>query len=189
MILLVCMRTRMRALRVRRIGTPACPWLPSRRHLHILARKADDQPPGSPIKSNLESDLTYGWVARFPSGRWGQARKGALVVDQRDDLRYGAPGSGQSPVSSPNLQKSIVESDLRLSLAPFILEAGWLCQTIWRMPSGRCGSPCFHLHFVSDGPRKWPLRRIVDAVLHLLHGGLPWRMLPPCFPPVSSVRR
>lgn len=30
-------------------------------------------------------------------------------------------------------------------------------------------------------PRKWPLRRIVEAILYLLRGGLPWRMLPPCF--------
>jgi transposase len=36
-------------------------------------------------------------------------------------------------------------------------------------------------------PRKWPLRRIVEAILYLLRGGLPWRMLPPCFPPVSTV--
>ena len=33
------------------------------------------------------------------------------------------------------------------------------------------------------------MRRIVEAILHLLRGGLPWRMLPPCFPPVSTVRR
>ena len=38
-------------------------------------------------------------------------------------------------------------------------------------------------------PRKWPLRRIVEAILYLLRGGLPWRMLPPCLPPVSTVRR
>lgn len=38
-------------------------------------------------------------------------------------------------------------------------------------------------------PRKWPLRRIVEAILYLLRGGLPWRMLPPCFPPVSTMRR
>lgn len=51
-------------------------------------------------------------------------------------------------------------------------------------------------------PRKWPLRRIVEAILYLLpciscpvfpalyllRGGLPWRMLPPCLPPVSTVR-
>src|SRR3546814_12385227 len=38
-------------------------------------------------------------------------------------------------------------------------------------------------------PRKWPLRPIVEAILYLLPGGLPWRLLPPCFPPVSTVRR
>ncbi len=30
-------------------------------------------------------------------------------------------------------------------------------------------------------PRKWPMRRIVEAMLYLLRGGLPWRMLPPGF--------
>ena len=38
-------------------------------------------------------------------------------------------------------------------------------------------------------PRKWPSRRIVEAILYLLRGGLPWRMLPPGFPPVSTVQR
>ena len=38
-------------------------------------------------------------------------------------------------------------------------------------------------------PRKWPLRRIAEAILYLLRGGLPWRMLPPCFPPVSTALR
>lgn len=38
-------------------------------------------------------------------------------------------------------------------------------------------------------PRKWSMRRIVEAILYLLRGGLPWRMLPPCFPPVSKIRR
>lgn len=39
-------------------------------------------------------------------------------------------------------------------------------------------------------PRKWPMRRIVEAIFYLLRGGLPWRMLPPgLFPPVSTVRR
>ena len=42
---------------------------------------------------------------------------------------------------------------------------------------------------VVERPRKWPLRRILEAILYLLRGGLPWRMLPPCFPPVSTVRR
>ncbi|WP_037456339.1 IS5 family transposase [Sphingobium chlorophenolicum] len=38
-------------------------------------------------------------------------------------------------------------------------------------------------------PRRWKMRRIVEAIFYLLRGGLPWRMLPPCFPPVSTVRR
>ncbi len=38
-------------------------------------------------------------------------------------------------------------------------------------------------------PRKWPMWRIVEAILYLLRGGLPWRMLSPCFAPVSTVRR
>lgn len=38
-------------------------------------------------------------------------------------------------------------------------------------------------------PRKWRLRRIVEAIFYMLRGGIPWRMLPPCFPPVSTVRR
>ena len=37
--------------------------------------------------------------------------------------------------------------------------------------------------------RKWRLRRIVEAILYRLRGGLPWRILPPCFPPFSTVRR
>jgi len=36
-------------------------------------------------------------------------------------------------------------------------------------------------------PRKWPPRRIVEAILFLLRSP-PWRMLPPCFPPASTVR-
>ncbi len=38
-------------------------------------------------------------------------------------------------------------------------------------------------------PRKWPLRWIVEVILYLRRGGLSWRMLPPCLPRVSSVRR
>jgi transposase len=37
-------------------------------------------------------------------------------------------------------------------------------------------------------PRKWGMRRMIEAILYLLRGGLPWRMLPPCFPPVSTIR-
>jgi len=33
------------------------------------------------------------------------------------------------------------------------------------------------------------MRRIVEAMLYLLRGGLPWRMLPPGFPPATTVQR
>jgi transposase len=38
-------------------------------------------------------------------------------------------------------------------------------------------------------PRKWSRREIVNGILYLLRGGLPWRMLPKDFPPVSTVQR
>ena len=37
-------------------------------------------------------------------------------------------------------------------------------------------------------PRKWPTRIIVDALLYMLRGGLPWRMMPPGFPPATTVQ-
>jgi transposase len=49
--------------------------------------------------------------------------------------------------------------------------------------------PFFPAPYNVGRPRKWPLRRIVEAILYLLRGGLPWRMLPQCFPPVSTLRR
>jgi putative transposase len=33
------------------------------------------------------------------------------------------------------------------------------------------------------------MRKIIEAILYLLRGGLPWQMLPLYFPPVSTVRR
>lgn len=38
-------------------------------------------------------------------------------------------------------------------------------------------------------PPKWTLRTIVDGMLYVLRGGLPWRMLPKDFPPISTVQR
>lgn len=36
---------------------------------------------------------------------------------------------------------------------------------------------------------KWSYRDIVEALLYLLRGGLPWRMLPPhLFPPMTTVQ-
>lgn len=49
--------------------------------------------------------------------------------------------------------------------------------------------PFFPLPSFVGRPRKWPMRRIVEAMLYLLRGGLPWRMLPPNFPPPSTVQR
>jgi hypothetical protein len=37
-------------------------------------------------------------------------------------------------------------------------------------------------------PRKWPTRIIVDALLYMLRGGLPWRMIPPGFPLATAVQ-
>ena len=38
-------------------------------------------------------------------------------------------------------------------------------------------------------PAKWPMRAIVNAIFYVLRSGLPWRMLPKDFPPVSTVQR
>ncbi len=65
-----------------------------------------------------------------------------------------------------------------LALPSDLTDAEWALLEPFFPPSSHVGRP-----------RKWPLRRIVEAILYLLRGGLPWRMLPPCFPPVSTVRR
>ena len=36
-------------------------------------------------------------------------------------------------------------------------------------------------------PPTWPLRELVNAMFYVLRGGIPWRMLPPCFPPRQTV--
>ena len=36
-------------------------------------------------------------------------------------------------------------------------------------------------------PPQWPMREIVDAIFYVLRGGVPWRMLPNCFPPRQPV--
>ena len=38
-------------------------------------------------------------------------------------------------------------------------------------------------------PPKWSGRGIMDGLLYVLRSGLPWRMLPRDFPPVSTVQR
>jgi putative transposase len=37
-------------------------------------------------------------------------------------------------------------------------------------------------------PRSTDMRDVVEAILFIASGGCQWRMLPPCFPPVSTVR-
>ena len=34
---------------------------------------------------------------------------------------------------------------------------------------------------------NWPPRALLDAIFHILRGGIPWRYLPPCFPPHQTV--
>jgi transposase len=36
-------------------------------------------------------------------------------------------------------------------------------------------------------PPVWPMREIVEAIFYVLRGGIPWRMLPTCFPPRQTV--
>ena len=49
--------------------------------------------------------------------------------------------------------------------------------------------PFFPGHCRVGRPRKLLLRRTIEAILHLLRGGLPTRMVPPSFLPVPTVRR
>ena len=66
----------------------------------------------------------------------------------------------------------------RLALPSDLTDADWVVL-----------EPFFPLPSQMGRPRKWPMRRIVEANLYLLDCGLPWPVLPPCFPPVSTVRR
>ena len=36
-------------------------------------------------------------------------------------------------------------------------------------------------------PPRWPRREVVNAIFYVLRSGVPWRMLPPCFPPRQTV--
>jgi transposase len=65
----------------------------------------------------------------------------------------------------------------------------WLCPSDLNDAEWALLEPFFASPSHLGCPRKWPMRRIVEAILYLLRGGLPWRMLAPCFPPVSKVRR
>lgn len=36
-------------------------------------------------------------------------------------------------------------------------------------------------------PPTWPMRTIVEAIFYVLRRGVPWRLLPQCFPPRQTV--
>jgi transposase len=36
-------------------------------------------------------------------------------------------------------------------------------------------------------PREWTMREIVNAIFYVLRAGCPWRLLPKCFPPMTTV--
>jgi transposase len=36
-------------------------------------------------------------------------------------------------------------------------------------------------------PRAWTMREIVNGIFYVLRAGCPWRMLPKCFPPMTTV--
>jgi transposase len=38
-------------------------------------------------------------------------------------------------------------------------------------------------------PRHWPMREIMNAIFYVLRSGCPWRMVPDCFPPATTVYR
>lgn len=38
-------------------------------------------------------------------------------------------------------------------------------------------------------PRRWPMREIMNAIFYVLRSGCPWRMMPDCFPPTTTVYR
>lgn len=49
--------------------------------------------------------------------------------------------------------------------------------------------PLFPARSQRGRPPVWSYRQIVEALLYLLRGGLPWRMLPPgLFPPMTTVQ-
>jgi transposase len=52
----------------------------------------------------------------------------------------------------------------------------------WEVPE-----PFFALPSFVGRSRKWPTRIIVNALLYMQRGGLPWRMMSPDFPPVTTL--
>lgn len=63
-----------------------------------------------------------------------------------------------------------------LRFASDLTDAEWSVLQPLLPPSSRIGRPS-----------AWPMRDVVDAIFYVLRGGIPWRMLPPCFPPRQTV--
>src|SRR5271168_4780507 len=59
-----------------------------------------------------------------------------------------------------------------------LTDAEWAVLEPWLPAPARLGRP-----------PKWTRREIVNGLLYVLRSGLPWRMLPKDFPPISTVQR
>ncbi len=55
-------------------------------------------------------------------------------------------------------------------------DAEWVVLAAWLPPPAAAGRP-----------PAWPMRDLIDAMFYVLRGGIPWRMLPDCFPPRQTV--
>ena len=65
----------------------------------------------------------------------------------------------------------------RLRFASDLTDAEWLVVESLLPPPSAGGRP-----------PEWPMREIVNATFYVLHGGIRWRMLPPCFSPSTDHR-
>jgi transposase len=59
-----------------------------------------------------------------------------------------------------------------------LTDAEWEIVAPFLPPPGRTGRP-----------RRWPLREIMNAIFYVLRSGCPWRMVPDCFAPATTVYR
>ncbi len=57
------------------------------------------------------------------------------------------------------------------------------------MGSGRWQRHSYLRVGVVVGPRTADMREVLNAMLYIAASGCAWRLLPKCFPPVSTVRR
>jgi putative transposase len=57
-------------------------------------------------------------------------------------------------------------------------DAEWAIIAPFLPPPGKTGRP-----------RRWPMREIMNAIFYVLRSGCPWRMVPDCFAPATTVYR